>query len=92
MRIIGRDKLMSCIQSNIESQSAFVSWLREVEKSHWKQRMDVEQDFPLAEWSSEYHSQFILCNRRFGINALLSYDTQILLVQRVNKLPQLQDF
>lgn len=92
MRIIGRDKLMSCIQGNDESQPAFASWLREVEESRWKQRVEVQQDFPLAEWSSECHTQFLLCNRKFGINALLSYDTQILLVQRVNELNTMAGF
>ncbi len=87
MKIIGRQKLWACAQVHPEACQALSAWLREVEVARWVRVEEVQRRFPMVEVMGG-QMFFWLCQRRYRIEARLSYGTQILSVEGVAKMSE----
>ena len=83
MKVVGRQKLLTCASDHEEVRFALSAWLREVELARWRQAEDVRSRFPNARMMDDYQVLFLVLQQRYSMQVRIHYKTQILVVQNV---------
>ena len=77
MLIVYLDKLIVFAKNHANARKSLVVWKMVVEKTSWKKKQDVLDDFPKAKMIKNNRARFEIVHNTYRLIAHIHYDDQI---------------
>ena len=83
LRVVGLEVLSEFARAHAEVRSQLQVWLTEAQEAQWKVPEDIQRCYPTASFLAGNRIVFNLKGRKFRLLAKISYEVQIVMVERV---------